>query len=100
MTPPSIAILDKNGVIFTKKRNYSALTIERDLYNYLESQKNKSMKRMFFDISKQAMFQVYYSAYFLENSKFVKLLAHPLLTFGMYFLRFMVGVKFLMRKVK
>ncbi len=69
MTPPSIAILDENGIIFTKKRNYSALTIERDLYNYLESVKNKSMGKMFSDISKQAMIQVYYSAYFLKNSK-------------------------------
>ncbi len=69
MTPPSIAVLDKNGIIITKKRNYSVLTIERDLYNYLESEKNKSMRKMLSDISKQAMYQVYYSAYFLENSK-------------------------------
>lgn len=69
MTPPSIAILDQNGIIITKKRNYSALTIERDLYNYLESENNKSMKRMLSDVSRQAMYEVYYSAYFLENSK-------------------------------
>lgn len=49
------------------------------------------------DIKKQ--FGVYYRflGVFVENGKWKKLLAHPFLTFGMYFLRFLVGVKFLLR---
>jgi len=69
MTPPSIAILDKNGIIITKKRNYSTLTIERDLYNYLESLKNKSIRKMLNKISHRAMHSIYYPSYFLKNTK-------------------------------
>ena len=69
MTPPSIAVLSPSGVIYIKKRNYTPLTIERDLYNYLESEKNKSLKRMMDKISSMAMFNTYFPAYFLKNPK-------------------------------
>lgn len=50
------------------------------------------------DIKKQ--FGAYYRflGVFIENGKCKKLVLRPILTFGMYFLRFLVGIKFLGRK--
>lgn len=52
------------------------------------------------DIKKQ--FGIYYRfiGVFLENGKWKKLLGHPLLALGMYFLRFLVGMKYLIRNKK
>lgn len=49
------------------------------------------------DIKKQ--FSPYYRFFgvFVENGKWKKLISHPILTSGMYFLRFMVGIRFLIR---
>jgi glycosyltransferase involved in cell wall biosynthesis len=49
------------------------------------------------DIKKQ--FSVWYRFFgvFIERGKWKKLLAHPILTGGMYFLRFLVGINFLFR---
>ena len=49
------------------------------------------------DIKKQFGFYYRYIGIFIENGKWKKLLHHPLLTFGLYFLRFLVGVRYLMR---
>ncbi len=50
------------------------------------------------DVKKQ--FGVYYRflGVFIEKGKWKKLILHPILTFGMYFLRLLVGIKFLDRK--
>jgi glycosyltransferase involved in cell wall biosynthesis len=37
---------------------------------------------------------------FFENGKWKKLISHPFLTLGMYYLRFMLGIKFFMYKSK
>jgi glycosyltransferase involved in cell wall biosynthesis len=50
------------------------------------------------DIKKQFGLWYRYFGVFIENRKYVKLLAHPLLSLGMYFLRFMVGAVFILRK--
>lgn len=49
------------------------------------------------DIKKQ--FGVYYRflGVFIENGKWKKLLCHPALALGMYFLKFLVGIRFLLR---
>ena len=49
------------------------------------------------DVKKQ--FGIYYRFFgvFLENGKWKRLVAHPILAAGMYFLRFWVGVNFLLR---
>jgi glycosyltransferase involved in cell wall biosynthesis len=49
------------------------------------------------DLQKQ--FGIYYRFFgvFVECGKWKNLLRHPMLTLGMYFLRFLVGVKFLLR---
>ncbi|QPJ61196.1 MAG: glycosyltransferase family 2 protein [Candidatus Nitronauta litoralis] len=49
------------------------------------------------DIKKQFGIGYRYFGVFLENGKWKKLLAHPLLTLGMYFLRFRVGVIYLLK---
>ena len=50
------------------------------------------------DIKKQFGLGYRYFGVFLENGKWKKLLSHPILAFGMYFLRFLVGVSFLINK--
>ena len=49
------------------------------------------------DIKKQ--FGIYYRflGVFIEDGKWKKIIIHPILTFGMYFLRGLVGIKFLIR---
>lgn len=49
------------------------------------------------DIRKQFGLFYRYFGVFIEQGKWKKLLRHPLLTFGMYFLRFLVGLKYIMR---
>jgi glycosyltransferase involved in cell wall biosynthesis len=50
------------------------------------------------DIKKQFGFYYRFFGVFVEKGKWRKLLLHPLLTFGVYYLRFLVGIKFLWRK--
>lgn len=50
------------------------------------------------DIKKQTGFYYRFIGVFVENSKWKRLFLHPILAFGMYFLRFLVGVKFITRK--
>lgn len=49
------------------------------------------------DVKKQLGFSYRFLGVFVEDGKWKKLLAHPLLAAGMYFLRGLVGVKFLLR---
>lgn len=51
------------------------------------------------DVKKQVGFFYRFFGVFVENGKWRKLFTHPLLTFGMYYLRFLVGIKFLGRKI-
>lgn len=50
------------------------------------------------DIKKQLGFYYRFLGVFVENGKWTKLLVHPFLTLGMYYLRFLVGLKFIQRK--
>ncbi|MDP1845624.1 MAG: glycosyltransferase [Candidatus Moranbacteria bacterium] len=49
------------------------------------------------DVKKQFGFYYRFIGVFVENGKWKKLLRHPILTAGMYFLKFLVGIKFLLR---
>ncbi len=51
-------------------------------------------------VKKQLGFYYRFIGVFIENGKWKKLFCHPFLTSGMYFLRFLVGVTFLMSKRK
>lgn len=48
-------------------------------------------------IKKQLGFYYRFLGVFIENGKWKRLLAHPTLTFGMYYLRFLVGIKYITR---
>jgi len=52
------------------------------------------------DIKKQFGFYYRFVGVFIENGKWEKILRHPLLTVGMYFLRFLVGVTYATRQRK
>jgi len=52
------------------------------------------------DLKKQLGLSYRFFGVFFENGKWLKLLSRPVLTFGMIYLRFMVGLKFLFRKKK
>ncbi|MBF0442289.1 MAG: glycosyltransferase [Oligoflexales bacterium] len=48
------------------------------------------------DVKKQLGFFYRYLGVFVENGKFLKLLSHPILALGMYYLRFRVGLGYIM----
>lgn len=50
------------------------------------------------DIKKQFGWKYRLFGVFIENGKWKRLLIHPILSIGMYFLRFLVGIKFLKRR--
>ena len=52
------------------------------------------------DLQKQFGFWYRFFGVFFENGKWKRLIANPGLAFGMYFLRIMVGVQFLLRRYK
>jgi len=49
------------------------------------------------DIKKQFGFYYRFIGVFVENGKWRKIIQHPILAAGMYFLRFLVGINFLLR---
>jgi glycosyltransferase involved in cell wall biosynthesis len=51
------------------------------------------------DVKKQLGLKYRYFGVFIESGKFLKLLTHPILSLGMYFLRIMVGLNFLMKNL-
>ena len=52
------------------------------------------------DIHKQLSPWYRFVGVFVEQGKFIKLMEHPILTLGMYYLRFRVGILYLMRKLQ
>jgi hypothetical protein len=52
------------------------------------------------DIKKQFSFCYRYFGVFLENGKWKRFLRHPILALGVYFLRGLVGISYLISKVK
>lgn len=51
-------------------------------------------------IRKQVGFYYRFFGVFIENGKWVRLIRHPILTKGMYFLRFLVGIQYLKAKLR
>jgi glycosyltransferase involved in cell wall biosynthesis len=52
------------------------------------------------DLARQFGMSYRFFGVFLENGRWRRLLTHPRLTFGMYFLRFLVGFMYILGKVK
>lgn len=74
---------------YISKKGYYAKTIEHYIAKWGKNDE---------DIKKQFGFYYRFLGVFVENGKWKKLVLHPILTFGIYYLRFMVGIKFLKRK--
>lgn len=79
----------KLGDYFYKKAYYST-----NLEKYIKKWKNDN------DVKKQFSIYYRYVGVFIEKNKWKKLITHPALTIGMYFLRFIVGLTYLMSKSK
>ena len=73
---------------YLKKKDYYSRSIKRYVEKWGEDDP---------DIQKQLGLGYRFFWVFLERGKWKMLLAQPHLTFGMYFLRFLVGLSFLMR---
>jgi len=71
----------------TKKGYYS-----KNLDVYIEKWGKNDL-----DVKKQCGFYYRFIGVFVENGKWKKLVRHSILALGMYFLRFLVGVKYLLR---
>lgn len=71
---------------YLAKKGYYAKSFDR----YIEKWGNNDP-----DIKKQFGFWYRYFVVFLEDGKWKRLITHPILVFGMYYLRFMIGIKFL-----
>lgn len=76
---------------YLEKKNYYAKSFQ----TYI-----KKWGKDDFDIKKQFGFKYRYLNVFMEKGKWKKMISHPILTGGMFFLRIMVGVIFLIAKVK
>jgi glycosyltransferase involved in cell wall biosynthesis len=71
----------------TKKKYYS-----KNIHVYIEKWGKSDS-----DVKKQFGFYYRFIGVFIEKGKWKRLACHPVLTTGMYFLRFLVGLKYLMR---
>jgi glycosyltransferase involved in cell wall biosynthesis len=75
---------------YLKKKSYYARTMDA----YREKWQNDAIVR------KQLGFYYRFIGVFVENGKWKRLIRHPLLAAGMYFLRFMVGCSYMLRGKK
>jgi glycosyltransferase involved in cell wall biosynthesis len=75
---------------YLAKKGYYAKTMDNYIAKWGKDDK---------DIQKQFGFYYRFIGVFIENGKWKKILLHPVLSFGMYFLRGLVGLKFLMRTI-
>lgn len=83
---------------YLSKKGYYAKKFDEYIEKWSQLPDGKGIKaKKDPDIKKQ--FGLYYRFFgvFVENGKWKKLSAHPILTLGVYFLRGLVGVKFLFR---
>ena len=68
--------------------------------SYYASNFENYFKKWGFDDTTKKQFGVYYRyiGVFIENSKWKRLLKHPIYTISMYFLRFLIGIVFILSK--
>jgi len=76
---------------YLNKKSYYAKTFDKYIQKWGKDDKI---------IKKQLGFWYRYFEVFMEDRKWKKLIAHPVLSLGMYFLRFMVGLKYLIRFIQ
>lgn len=73
---------------YLKKKKYYSQSFDKYIVKWGEDDS---------DVKKQFSFYYRFIGVFTENGKWKKIIAHPILTAGMYFLRIMVGITFLLR---
>lgn len=79
----------------SKKNNYlRGIEIYKNIW--------KSEKSNYYDLIVKRQFSLYYRYFgvFIENNKWKKILSNPLLTIGMLFIRFLIGLKYLLGLIK
>lgn len=88
--------------IFHNESNFNLSAYIRKKRYYIKSFDNYIQKWGQDDPDIKKQFSPYYRFFgvFTENGKWKKLVFYPILTFGMYFLRFLVGVTFLVNRHK
>lgn len=102
-----LQIREKGGMISLLKNSWiNHNESEFNLKKYLnkKSYYSKSFDKYkekwgsnYLDIKKQLGFYYRFVGVFIENGKWKKLIKHPLLTIGMYYLRFRVGLRYIKR---
>ena len=94
-----LGITTKSLFHHEEQMSWSNYLIKKDKYIDTFDDYIKKWGKDDLDIKKQFGFYYRFFGVFIELGKWKKLLKHPILALGMYFLRFMVGIKFLMRNI-
>jgi glycosyltransferase involved in cell wall biosynthesis len=85
-----------NAWLFHNENNFSIETyIHKKAYYVPNLEKYRSKWKNDSEVSKQFSIMYRYIMVFIENGKWKKLISHLDLTFGMFFLRFLVGLTYL-----
>ena len=86
---------------YLKKKSYYSQSFNKYVqkWSHIDSSASNGIKTKTDPIiKKQFGFWYRYFGVFLENGKWKRFINHPQLTIGLYFLRFMVGLQYLVRK--
>ena len=98
---PQLAVLSQKALIYHNESNFS-------IRRYV-AKKGYYLEELFYierwgrddpDVRRQFGFIYRFLGVFVENGKWRRLIHHPFLASGMYFLRFLVGVRFLWANIK
>lgn len=96
-----VDVLDsKDAVIYHNETGFSIKTYltKKNYYAQSFAEYKKKWGESDTDIKKQFGFWYRYFGVFLEHGKWKKLLKHPFLTLGMYFIRIVLGASYLWKK--
>lgn len=74
---------------YLQKKSYYSLSFNRYIKKWGKNDP---------DVKKQFSPLYRFVGVFIENGKWKKLIRHPILTLGMYYLRFLIGLRFFLRK--
>jgi len=88
-----VPLYHNEGIFSLKRYLQKKVYYSKNLDRYIEKWEENDRT-----IKKQLGFSYRFFGVFVENGKWKRLLRHPILTLGMYFLRGMVGIRYLIRK--
>jgi len=93
--PKYTSIFHNETEVYLKKYLQKKSYYTKSFDTYIEKWGQKDV-----DIRKQLGFFYRYIGVFIEKKKWIRLIMHPILTLGMFFLRLLVGLVFIKRKFK